>query len=52
VALKLNVLGPTADGVPLMTPVVASRARPAGRGPVLTDQEYGAVPPTAAKVMA
>jgi hypothetical protein len=38
VAWTVKLLVPEAVGVPLTTPVAASRLRPAGRLPVVTDQ--------------
>ena len=46
----VNVVFPTADGVPLMVPVPALRVSPVGSDPELKDQVYGAVPPDAAIV--
>ena len=35
------------DGVPVMAPVELLRASPAGRVPLVSDQEYGVFPPVA-----
>jgi hypothetical protein len=50
VAVKLIVptCGPV--GVPVIAPVAAFSARPAGRLPVVIAHEYGVVPPVACKV--
>jgi hypothetical protein len=45
--VKLDV--PVAVGVPEITPV-AVRVSPAGSVPLAIDQEYGGVPPVAARV--
>ena len=39
-------------GVPERAPVVASRLRPGGSVPVVTDQVSGVTPPEAARVVA
>ena len=36
-----------AVGVPVMAPVAVLRASPAGRVPLVSDQEYGVFPPVA-----
>ena len=36
-----------ADGVPVMAPVELFRVSPAGRVPLVSDQEYGVFPPVA-----
>src|SRR3990172_5132546 len=46
--VKVDV--PVVVGVPDMTPVEGSRAKPAGRVPDETDQVYGIFPPTAVRV--
>ena len=43
---------PGATGVPVTAPVDASRPRPDGRAPDVTDHVYGAVPPVAPSVAA
>jgi uncharacterized protein YqfA (UPF0365 family) len=50
VTCTVRLLVPASVGVPLITPVEASRLRPVGRLPSVTDQWYGAVPPSAASV--
>ena len=47
--LTVKVAVPAIVGVPLKTPAV-DRVNPAGKGPVVTLQLYGAVPPAAARV--
>ena len=49
VTLAVKLAGPDAVGVPDSTPALESD-NPAGSDPVLTDQEYGVVPPVAASV--
>ncbi len=44
----VNAEVPAAVGVPLIWPVEASSARPAGSAPAETDHAYGAAPPVAA----
>ena len=44
VAVRVNVAGPEAVGVPLTAPLIGSRARPAGRVPAVTANAYGPVP--------
>jgi hypothetical protein len=46
--IKLNV--PSADGVPLMVPVLVERVNPVGIAPDITDQAKGEVPPVASIV--
>ena len=46
--VKLKV--PVLEGVPLRTPVVAFKLRPAGSAPAVTDHAYGEVPPEANSV--
>jgi hypothetical protein len=46
--VKLNV--PATVGVPLITPVLLFKLRPAGNDPTVIDQLNGAVPPLAASV--
>src|SRR5579871_6125588 len=41
---------PAAPGVPEIVPLPASRLNPCGREPGATFQEYGVVPPVAARV--
>ena len=50
VTWTVKALAPLAVGVPLIVPVEASRARPAGRLPPETDHVYGCMPPAAASV--
>ena len=45
----VNEATPDCVGVPAIWPVAAVSVRPAGRDPLVTDQEYGVVPPVAAK---
>jgi len=47
VAVTVKLLAPTVVGVPLITPVVALRLRPAGRAPAVTAYLYGPMPPAA-----
>jgi hypothetical protein len=47
----VKVLGVAEVGVPLKTPVVAFRAKPAGSVPADTDQVYAFIPPLAANVV-
>jgi hypothetical protein len=51
VACTVKLLVATAVGVPVMAPVVALSARPAGSAPLVTDQVYGVLPPVAASVV-
>jgi hypothetical protein len=46
--VKLEV--PAVVGVPLITPVLAVRLKPAGKVPVAIDQLKGVLPPVAANV--
>ena len=46
----VNVLVPVAVGVPEIVPVDGPSARPTGKVPDATVQEYGVVPPVAARV--
>ena len=50
VRLTVNWKLPAAVGVPVSTPVGASRIRPGGSDPAETDQVYGCVPPLADRV--
>ncbi len=50
VTVTVKLLAPTVVGVPLITPVVGERLRPAGRAPVVTAYLYGAMPPAAVSV--
>jgi hypothetical protein len=45
VTWTVKLAGPAAVGVPLITPFVGDKVRPAGKTPVVTDQLYGGVPP-------
>jgi hypothetical protein len=45
VAVTVNVYGPEAPGVPLMTPVDAFKLRPDGSEPAVIAKPIGAVPP-------
>jgi hypothetical protein len=40
-----------AVGVPVMTPVEAFNESPLGKAPLVTDHEYGGVPPIALRVV-
>ena len=50
VTFAVNVDVPDAAGVPEIVPVEAFRVNPAGSEPLLTDHEYGVVPPLACSV--
>ena len=51
VTLKVSGVPVTeAEGVPVIVPVEAFRARPAGREPLVSDQVYGDTPPVAERV--
>jgi hypothetical protein len=45
VAVIVKSYAPAADGVPEIVPVVASKDKPVGNAPVLTENATGAVPP-------
>ena len=50
--LKVSGVAFTAAvGVPVIAPVAASNARPAGSVPAVIDHVYGTVPPVAARVV-
>jgi len=50
VATTVKALVPLVVGVPEMVPVAPVNVNPAGKLPLDTDQEYGAVPPVICKV--
>ncbi len=50
VTCTVRLAVPATVGVPLITPVVALRLRPAGSVPLLSDQLYGVVPPVATRL--
>src|SRR5262249_38223950 len=45
--LKVRLDVPLPVGVPEIVPLLAAKARPVGRVPLVMDQVYGAVPPVA-----
>jgi hypothetical protein len=52
-SLRVNVRGVALTAVvvlPVIAPVVALRVSPAGSVPLVSDQEYGVVPPVAVSV--
>src|SRR5690242_6196025 len=50
VTLTSKAADPASVGVPAITPVVEFRVSPFGRAPLMSDHEYGGVPPAAVNV--
>ena len=50
VTRTVKLLVPDPVGVPEIAPVLGASVNPAGKVPVMVDQEYGVVPPVAASV--